>query len=198
MAEEILGRVPADLDAATERVVVGAAERLGLFVERGRGRRVYSVEFGSSALVDSLPGLAGDASFLGTFDREEAVADETLDFFAFGHPLVEGLLEDLEESARGRVCAIRLTHADGPSVGLLAAYRSEGRLDLVVLDRAGRRRDDWRGALVSGPLEPVVDADVLHNEGWGELVRRIAAHLDDTHVPVALAAVLVDRGPKAG
>ena len=42
--------------------------------------------------------MDGDASFLGTFSREEAVRDESIDFYASGHPMVEGLLAHLEEN----------------------------------------------------------------------------------------------------
>jgi hypothetical protein len=34
---------------------------------------------------------------VGTFDREEAVEDESIDFFASGHPLVEGVLAFVED-----------------------------------------------------------------------------------------------------
>jgi hypothetical protein len=34
--------------------------------------------------------VAAGASFVGTFEREEAVQDESSDYFAAGHPLVEG------------------------------------------------------------------------------------------------------------
>jgi hypothetical protein len=36
---------------------------------------------------------------VGTFDREEAVEDESIDFFASGHPLVEGVLAFVEDAA---------------------------------------------------------------------------------------------------
>jgi hypothetical protein len=47
--------------------------------EQVRGGRAYAIEFGSEALVDSLPGVAGGTSFVGAFDREYAVANETID-----------------------------------------------------------------------------------------------------------------------
>jgi ATP-dependent helicase HepA len=101
MAESILARVPAELDALTERVVTNACTRLGFRVEYLRGRRTFAIEFGNEAVVDSLPGVPAGAAFVGTFDREEAVEDETIDFFASGHPLVEGILAYFEETARG-------------------------------------------------------------------------------------------------
>ena len=98
MAERILARVPADLDALTERVVTDTCSRLGFRVEHLRGRRIFAIEFGSEAVVDSLPGVPGGSTYVGTFDREEAVEDEAIDFFASGHPLVEGILAYLEDT----------------------------------------------------------------------------------------------------
>jgi len=98
MADAILARVPVELDALIERVVTNACAELGFRVEHVRGRRTFAIEFGNEAVVDSLPGVPGGSAFVGTFDREEAVEDETIDFFASGHPLVEAILAYFEES----------------------------------------------------------------------------------------------------
>jgi len=95
--------VPSDLDALSERIVTTACARLGFRVEHLRGRRIFAIEFGNEAIVDSLPGVPGGSAYVGTFDREEAVEDESIDFFASGHPLVEGVLayvEDMEDRRR--------------------------------------------------------------------------------------------------
>jgi ATP-dependent helicase HepA len=97
MAAGILARVPVDLDALIERIVTTACARLGFRVEHLRGRGIFAIEFGNEAIVDSLPGVPGGSTYVGTFDREEAVEDETIDFFASGHPLVEGVLAYVEE-----------------------------------------------------------------------------------------------------
>jgi len=99
MAAGILARVPADLDALTERAITGGCARLGFRVEHLRGRRIFAIELGNEAVVDSLPGVAGGSAYVGTFDREEAVEDESIDFFASGHPLVEGVLAYFEDNA---------------------------------------------------------------------------------------------------
>jgi len=99
MAESILARVPAELDALTERVVVNACTRLGFHVQHLRKRRTFAIEFGNEAVVDSLPGVPGGSAYVGTFDREEAVEDESIDFFASGHPLIEGILAYFEDTA---------------------------------------------------------------------------------------------------
>jgi len=99
MAAGILARVPTDLDALTERAITGGCARLGFRVEHLRGRRIFAIELGNEAVVDSLPGVAGGSAYVGTFDREEAVEDESIDFFASGHPLVEGVLAYFEDNA---------------------------------------------------------------------------------------------------
>jgi ATP-dependent helicase HepA len=97
MAASILARVPADLDTLIKRIVTTTCERLGFRVEHLRGNATFAIEFGSAAIIDSLPGVPGGSSFVGSFDREEAVEDESIDFFASGHPLVEGVLAYLED-----------------------------------------------------------------------------------------------------
>ena len=97
MGARILAEVPPDLDALTERIVTSICSRLGFRVEHVRGRRTFAIELGNEALVDSLPGVPGGSAYVGTFDREEAVEDESIDFFASGHPLVEGVLAFVED-----------------------------------------------------------------------------------------------------
>jgi ATP-dependent helicase HepA len=101
MGAGILARVPNDVDALTERIVTMTCARLGFRVEHLRGRRIFAIEFGNEAIVDGLPGVPGGSAYVGTFDREEAVEDESLDFFASGHPLVEAVLAYIEDMERG-------------------------------------------------------------------------------------------------
>jgi ATP-dependent helicase HepA len=191
LAEGILARVPTDLDSLNEEVTTAACERLHLHVEPHAGH-VFSIELGSAALVDSLPGVAGGTSFLGTFDREEAVADERLDFFASGHPLVEGVLAHLEESPLGRVAVLRVALGRETGLGLLALYKDGAAFEAVAVDAAGRPRPDWAAALRRRPLRTRrLSPDLLHEAGWGATVRRMAGALDPLRRPVALAAVLV-------
>ena len=108
LGPSILARIPTGLDALMERVVVAAASRLGFRVEQVRGQRAYAIEFGNEALIDSLPGVPGGSSFVGSFDREYAVEDENIDFFASGHALVEGLLAHFDEDPKGRVARLEV------------------------------------------------------------------------------------------
>jgi ATP-dependent helicase HepA len=82
--------------------VTTACARLGFRVDHLRGRLIFAIEFGNEAIVDSLPGVPGGSAYVGTFDREEAVEDESIDFFASGHPLVEAILAYFEDVERGR------------------------------------------------------------------------------------------------
>ena len=100
--------------------LVSAASRLGFRVEQVRGRRTYAIEFGSDALIDSLPGVPAGSSFVGSFDREYAVEDENIDFFASGHSLVEGLIAHVEESPSGRVGRLEMTIPGQGGTGLIA------------------------------------------------------------------------------
>jgi len=192
MAEKILARVPDELDSLNQDVVIGACERLGFHVEPQRGRRAFSIEFGAQALVESLPGVAGGSSFLGTFDREEAVAEETLDFFAAGHPLVEGVLAHLEESATGRVGVLRVAIGNDKGFGLAALYRQENGFEVVVKDKEGRDRPGWAAALRRRPLRSRrVPGELLQEPGWAATVRAAARGLDPRRPPLAVAALLV-------
>jgi ATP-dependent helicase HepA len=191
LGEPILARVPPGLDALNEDVVATACERLFLHVEPHAGH-VFSIELGSHALVDSLPGVPGGAGFLGTFDREEALADERIDFFAAGHPLVEGVLAHLEESPLGRVGVLHVAIGAEKGLGLLALYKDGPAFEAVALDAAGRPRPDWAAALRRRPLRTRrVPPELLREPGWPAAIRRIAAALDPARRPVALAAVVV-------
>ena len=123
LGPSILASIPPDLDALMEQVVMNAVARLGFRVEAVRGMRTYAIDFGNEALVDSLPGVPGGASFIGSFDREYAVEDETIDFFASGHALVEGLLAHFEEDPKGRVARVELHHPGQTGTGLVAFYK---------------------------------------------------------------------------
>ena len=197
MADAILARVPGNLDGLNEQVVTTACARLGFGVERQRGRRRFSIDFGNEALLDSLPGVPGGSSFLGTFDREEAVEDETLDFFAAGHPLVEGILGHLEESPRGRVAVLALAGV-GPGRGLAAVYKDGPRFEVVAVDDEGRPRPDWTALLRRGPI-PTGPAprSATPDPDEGEWVLRVAGLFDSARKPVAVA-ILVEGGPTEG
>jgi len=195
LGDGILARVPPDLEDLTAEVVLAAGEQLEMHVEAHRGTARYSFELGKRARVESIPGIAAGASFLGTFDREEAVQNENIDFFASGHPLVEGLLAHLDESSIGRVGLVHTRLQGGRSgFGLAGFYKNGPQFHVVVVDADGRRRADWERALLLRPLKSrrVPPDDVTSQPGWPALVRMMAKHLEVHGEPVAIAALVVD------
>ena len=191
----ILARVPPGLDALIERVVVNAAERLGFHVEQVRGRRAYAIEFGSEAIVDSLPGVPAGTAVIGTFDREYAVEDETIDFFSSGHALVEGLLAHFEENPKGRVARLEVQIPGGPGRGIVAFYKDGPQFEVRAFDSDGRERPDWAEAFRRHPLRAskMKAADAADYD-WGELATRVASQLGD-RPPHAVAAIVNHRQP---
>jgi ATP-dependent helicase HepA len=201
LGPSILARIPADLDALMEQVVVGAAARLGFRVEPVRGRRAYAIEFGNEALIDSLPGVPGGSSFVGTFDRDYAVEDENIDFFASGHALVEGLLAHFDEDPKGRVARLEARIAGHGGTGMIAFYtrlgqasaRQEdgGAFDVLAIDADGRPRPVWAEAFRRGTAgaQRMMPVDAAAHD-WAALVTRLSAQLGP-RAPHAVAALVV-------
>jgi ATP-dependent helicase HepA len=137
--------------------------------------------------------VPGGSRFLGTFDREEAVEKETLDYFASGHPLVEGVLAELEEGPRGKVGLLQIP-GDEEAFGLLALYRRGADFEAVAVDREGKRRPDLAARLTAGSLqpEPVDIRKWTGQAGWAKVIRRLGAALPDEE-PLAVAAFRIRR-----
>ena len=192
MAAGILARVPAELDTLNEDVVLRACARLGFAIERPRGRRVFAIEIGSEALVDGLPGVSGGTSYLGTFDREEAVEKETIDFFASGHPLVEGVFAHYDESTLGRVARFEIEIGHERGEALVAIYKDGPVFEIVAIDSTGQSRQDWAAAIRQRPLRARrLAEDANQNVDWTSLVRRLGQRLDTARRPHALAVIAV-------
>jgi ATP-dependent helicase HepA len=192
MAAGILARVPRELDALNEKVVVTACIGLGFTIERPRGHRIFAIELGNGALVDGLPGVPGGSSYVGSFDREEAVENETIDFFASGHPLVEGIFAHFEDSALGRVARFEVEIGAERDEGLVAIYKDGPVFEVVAFDSAGRARRDWAAAFRQQPLRArSVTDELVEDRNWTSLVRRLGARLEPVRRPHALAAILV-------
>jgi ATP-dependent helicase HepA len=191
----ILARVPSDLDALMEQVVVNAASRLGFRVEQVRGTRAYAIEFGNEAVIDSLPGVPGGSSFVGSFEREYAVEDETIDFFASGQALVEGLHAHFEEDAKGRVARLEVRIPGQAGRGLVAIFKDGPEFDVLAMDDDGRVRPEWAEAFGRRPLRArkMMPDDVAAHD-WAGLVARLAPRLQRSS-PHAVAAIVV-RSPR--
>ncbi|HYJ96019.1 MAG TPA: hypothetical protein VEV86_15415, partial [Vicinamibacterales bacterium] len=116
---------------------------------------------------------------------------ETIDFFASGHPLVEGVFALIEDSQIGRVVRLEIEIGDDRGYGLIAIYKDGPGFDVVAHDHSGRNRSDWAAAFRQQSLHiRHITADVDDRE-WTEAIRRLATHLDPARRPHALAAVIV-------
>ena len=193
----ILRRIPPDLEETNAEVVLAATEQLGFHVVPQRGRAVHSIEFSSAATIDQLPGVPGGSSFLGTFDREEAVERENIDFFAAGHPLVEGVLLELEDGPRGRTALLSAAAPSPgiePGAGLLALYTDQGRTVAIAVDDEGRERPEWARMLTARPLRSRrVRAEEWTSEpGWRDRIRAMGAALPRSGPPLAVAAFRIE------
>ena len=152
MAPGILARVPKELDALNQEVVITASIGLGFTIAHPPGHRVFSIELGSGATVDGLPGVPAGSGYVGTFDREEAVENEFIDFFASGHPLVEGIFAHYEESALGRAVRFEIKMGTEIDAGLVAIYKDGRAFEVVAIDVAGNARPDWAAAVLRRPI----------------------------------------------
>ena len=191
----LVARVPRSLEELTEEVVIGACERLGMNVERQRGEAVHGVEFGNHATVDHLPGVPGGSNFLGTFDRVEAVARETIDFFASGHSLVEGVLAHFDESARGRVGLVHVTRPEfGEEIFAVAGvYRAGAGVEIHAVDLTGDERPDLAALLAERPFRSrrVRATNWTGQRGWAALIRRLSERLAAHGQPEIVIALRV-------
>jgi ATP-dependent helicase HepA len=153
---------------------------------------VFAIEIGSEALVDGLPGVSGGTSYLGTFDREEAVEKETIDFFASGHPLVEGVFAHYDESTLGRVARFEIEIGHERGEALVAIYKDGPVFEIVAIDSTGQSRRDWAAAIRQRPLRARrLAEDANQSVDWTNLVRRLGQRLDTARRPHALAAIAV-------
>ena len=184
----ILARVPADLDERMQRFVLDASDLHGFETAERPGKRTWYVEFGADALVEHLPGVAGGSRWLGTFDRDEAVRREDLDFFASGHALVEGLFRELEDGARGRAALLLVEKSGVSGAGLLFVFRRGARVEVAATAFDGSPRPEWaalilgrevviRGVRPENWLEILRKAAGGRAPDWGSLVRRLSRRM---------------------
>ncbi len=192
MAESILARVPGDLESRTKAVVLEACGQYGFAIEAKGGRARWYLEFGAEATVETLHGVAPDSRWLGTFDREEAVAYETLDFFASGHPLVEAVLHEIGDGSRGQVGLAELAGVAREDAGVVFFTREDGALRARAVDFEGRERPDWAARVrAGGPGVRAAAPGAWEVAGWRERVRALARRVEGDG---DLAAVCGVRG----
>ena len=131
--------------------------------------------------MEALPGVPEQARFAGTFSRTEAVEKEELDFFASGHPLVEGLLLELEDGPRGRAGVCDIPSAEASGGGLLCVYRLGAEWTAVVVDSQGKQRPELVQQVLDGLSEarPVEPEELGVDERWADAVRELGARADE-------------------
>ena len=136
--------------------------------------------------------MAGGATFVGTFDREEAVQDELIDFFASGHALVEGLLAHVEDSPDGRVGRLEVAIGQQTGEGVVVIYKDGPDVEIVAVDSTGRLRPEWAAAFHQRPL-PVraLRDDRGAAIDWATLVSRVRGQIDPAREPYAVAGIVV-------
>jgi ATP-dependent helicase HepA len=149
-AAGILSRIPPDLQERTARVVLGACRQLGFETVAKPEPLTYYIEFGPEATIEHLPGVPEGSRWLGTFDRELAVARETLDFFASGHPLVEGILMELEDGHRGQTALLDVVAPGRTGGGLVAVLGKGAEFEVRVMDFEGRPKPEWAPFFAEG------------------------------------------------
>lgn len=191
LAEAIQKRIPPELEDLTETVVTDACRQFGFDAIDRPEQKTWYIEFGALAIIDYLPGAPSGSRWLGTFDRETAVARESLDFFASGHPLVEGVLMELEDGHRGQVA---LLTADGTGVsaaGLLIVIKKDAQFHSIVIDTGGRPHPEWEEWLTGGTAMSLNPNLFPLPEGWGDWIRNCFAVIREQGKPVAAAAFVL-------
>ncbi|MEO7156806.1 MAG: helicase-related protein, partial [Vicinamibacterales bacterium] len=192
MAADILARVPPELDELNQEVVITASIGLGFTIAHPAGHRVFSIEIGSGATVDGLPGVPAGSGYVGTFAREEAVENEFIDFFSSGHPLVEGIFAHYEESALGRAVRFEVAMGSAADAGLVAIYKDGPAFEIIAIDVAGNARPDWAAAIFKRPLSlRPVSGPAAKEVAWRDMVRQLGTRLDPTRRLHAVAAIEV-------
>ncbi len=203
MADEVLALVPSDLDERMRSFCLAAAEELGLIVVPKGGVARYYLEFGTEASVESLPGVGindptGDVNqvrFLGTFDRAEAIENQSLAFFSNGQMLVEGLILELEDGPRGRAALFELPGTGLEGSGLLCLYKHGPHWTPLVIDSEGTLRPEWAPLVIDAlpDAEPLPTPKGGANPEWTRSVRELGAAAAASGVPGQLHAAAYFR-----
>jgi hypothetical protein len=197
MAEGILARIPADLETRIAAVVLEACRQFGFETVSKPGRDTWYLEFGHESVIHSLPDVPEGSRWLGTFNREEAVEKETLDFFASGHPLVEGILLELEDGHRGQVTLMEISGTGAQGQGVAAIVKRGSEFEALPVDFRGVPHPEWAPYFTEEPgsRRPVAarNWEITQNEGWPGLVRGLLHPLQAAGQLWAVAAFrLVD------
>ncbi len=187
-AMAVLAGIPEDAAMLTERFCVDAAERVGVTTLEKDGESTYYFEFGENALVDTIPGVEHGTRFLGTFDRQTAIDTPGSEFFANGHPLVEGLLQEMDDSLAGRTGALEFQHATLRGPHLLMMHGHE----LTLVDGDGNPPEDLDEVpILEQVAEALHGAEMVDPDTLAELLHTFRSALSED----ADALVVLDVKP---
>ena len=193
MAAGILARVPADLDALNQEVVVTACIGLGFTIEHPRGHRVFAIELGKGAMVDGLPGVPGGSSYVGHVRPRGGGRERDDRLLRVGASARGGNLRPLRGQRPGPGRAVRdwrsarNTARDSSPSTRTGPYSTSWRsTPPAAHDRTGRRQ------YVQRPLRArAITGEALEDRDWAGTVGRLGAQLDPARRPHALAAIVV-------
>ena len=127
---------------------------------------------GREMLSGGFPGLPDEGMTL-TYDREEALANEDIQFLSWDHPLVSGAMELISSSELGN-CAFTAVKYDGAARGSLLME------SLYTLDTASS--DQLRG---SRYLSPTIIRVVVDEDGGNHSQKLAHSHILNHQLPVA-------------
>ncbi len=153
--EEFISTIPEDMETQTENFVTNFISHSHFEVHQ-QGPDLVSIEGAPSSSGRS----DAESAVVGTFNRTYALDHEDVEFFAFGHPLVEQAFEWAQEEsdASASLALLRGWKQDGAvfiwRFGLdvpedapeLATYFS-GKDFTIALDEGGKRQDVFEGLL---------------------------------------------------
>ena len=177
-APAIVERIPPDLEPRTKTVVLEACRQYGFVIEHKGGKERWYLEFGPDAIVETLHGVALGNRWLGTFDREEAVAEEALDFFASGHPLVEAVLEEVLDGGRGQVALQEIPGSEFEGQGVIFVESKGPEFQAKAFDLEGRERPEWIGpALRPRGITREIPPGMWRVPQWEERIRALSSRL---------------------
>jgi ATP-dependent helicase HepA len=180
--EERILQLARDLDERLEDAVTEVARRVGIGVDTAEQVEAFqcAFRFGAELAVEALPGIdiSEDRTVLGTFWRDTANEDDTLEYFATGHPIVEALFDFVRDGPFGRVAGRRVAgKASGiefvfqlelPEETELGARVAARQLARVLPSRMLTVAIDTRGAVVAAPRgndSPLTPSDAAHAFG---------------------------------
>lgn len=128
--------VAEDLEERLEEFVIEFCEQTGITVQDKDHHGTYFLALDRYTTLDGLPGVSIGTGYVGTFQRERALDREDHDFYATGHPLIEGIFSYLRDTPYGTVALRRYKKTGQRAIGLQFNYRFEpdatGDVDATV------------------------------------------------------------------